>query len=165
MKKKNPSSLRFHIVLTCDGVYRGPPYDIATKGKSHFLRAISLTRLKAYDHWILRSLIGQKGRDRPSSLHTGRWRFKDPHKKYHERSAWILTCHTKNNVDGLPQSSQAPTCRPDANSSNPCQCDDLWLRIKGLQTYIVTSPWLVCKSGSRTPIVFALNLRSGRTGS
>jgi hypothetical protein len=41
--------------------------------KGHF-RATLHTRLRAHDHCILRSLIGRKDRDRPSSLHTRRWR-------------------------------------------------------------------------------------------
>ena len=40
------------------------------------LRATSHTRMKAKDHCILRSLIGQKGWDHPSLLHTRRWRPK-----------------------------------------------------------------------------------------
>ena len=36
-------------------------------------RATSQTRLKACDHCILRSLIGQKKGECPSSLHTRRW--------------------------------------------------------------------------------------------
>jgi hypothetical protein len=35
-------------------------------------RATSHTTLKALDHGNVRALIGQKGRDRPSSLHTRR---------------------------------------------------------------------------------------------
>ena len=38
------------------------------------VRATLHTRLKAYDHCIPRSLIGRKGRDSSSSLHTRRWR-------------------------------------------------------------------------------------------
>jgi hypothetical protein len=40
----------------------------------------SYTRLKAHDHCILRSLIGQKSRDHLTSLHTRRWKPKDPNK-------------------------------------------------------------------------------------
>ena len=36
------------------------------------LRATSHTRLKAPDHGNVRALIGRKGGDRPSSLHTRR---------------------------------------------------------------------------------------------
>ena len=35
-------------------------------------RATSHTRLKAHDHGNVRALIGRKGGDRPSSLHTRR---------------------------------------------------------------------------------------------
>ena len=38
------------------------------------MRATSHTRQKARDHCILRSLIGRRGWDHPSSLHTRRWR-------------------------------------------------------------------------------------------
>jgi hypothetical protein len=37
-----------------------------------YFRATSHTSMKARDHCILESFIGRKGRDRPSSLHTGR---------------------------------------------------------------------------------------------
>ena len=40
----------------------------------------SYTRLKAHDHCNLRALIGRKGQDRPSWLHTRRWRLKGPNK-------------------------------------------------------------------------------------
>jgi len=36
------------------------------------MRATSHTRLKALDHGNVRALIGRKGGDRPSSLHTRR---------------------------------------------------------------------------------------------
>ena len=36
--------------------------------------------LKAHEHYFLISLLVQKGRDRPSSLHTRRWRPKSPNK-------------------------------------------------------------------------------------
>ena len=42
--------------------------------------ATSHMRPKARDHGILRSLVGWKGRDRPSSLHTRRWISKGPQK-------------------------------------------------------------------------------------
>ena len=44
------------------------------------LQATSHTRLKARDHCILRSLVGQKGWDLPNSLHTRGWRPKGPKK-------------------------------------------------------------------------------------
>ena len=43
-------------------------------------RVTSHMRVKFHDHCILRSLIGQKGRDRPSSLHTRRKKPRDPKK-------------------------------------------------------------------------------------
>ena len=45
-----------------------------------WFRATSHTRLKAHDHCNLRAPIGRKGGDRPSSLHTWRWRRKGPKK-------------------------------------------------------------------------------------
>ena len=36
------------------------------------IRSISHMRVKVYDHCMLRSLIGQEGQDRPSSLRTRR---------------------------------------------------------------------------------------------
>ena len=50
------------------------------------LRATSNTRLKAHDLWNLRVLIGRKGGDRPSSLHTRRWRPKSPKKTSHMKN-------------------------------------------------------------------------------
>jgi hypothetical protein len=50
--------------------------------------ATSCTRLKACDHYILRSLIGWKVWDRPYSLHTRRWRPKDPNKL-----SWMNSLH------------------------------------------------------------------------
>ena len=41
-----------------------------------FLGPTAHTKLKARDHRILRSLIGRKDPDRPSSLHSRRWRSK-----------------------------------------------------------------------------------------
>ena len=52
------------------------------------LRATSHTRLKAHDHCILGSLIGQKGRDRLSLLHSGRWRPKGP-----KKLSWMKSLH------------------------------------------------------------------------
>jgi hypothetical protein len=40
--------------------------------KHYQVRATSHTRLKALDHGNVRALIGRKGGDRPSSLHTRR---------------------------------------------------------------------------------------------
>jgi hypothetical protein len=52
------------------------------------VRATSHTRLKAHDHCNLRALIGGKGGDRPSSLHTRRWRPKGP-----KKTSWIKSVH------------------------------------------------------------------------
>ena len=52
------------------------------------LRATSHTRLKARDHCNLRALIGQKGRDCLSSLHTRRWRPKGP-----KKISWMKSLH------------------------------------------------------------------------
>ena len=53
-----------------------------------WFRATSHTRLKAHDHCNLRALIGWNGGDRPSSLHTRRWRPKGP-----KRSSWMKSLH------------------------------------------------------------------------
>ena len=55
---------------------------------STWLRATSHTRLKAHDHCNLRALIGRKGGDRPSSLHTRRWRPKGP-----KKTSWMKSLH------------------------------------------------------------------------
>ena len=52
------------------------------------LRATSHTRLKALDHGNVRALIGRKGGDRPSSLHTRRWRPRGP-----KKSLWMKSLH------------------------------------------------------------------------
>ena len=57
------------------------------------LRATSHTRLKAHDHCDLRVVIGWKGGDRSSSLHTRKWRPKAQRrlhgwKMYMESYAW-----------------------------------------------------------------------------
>ena len=52
------------------------------------IRATSHTRLKAYEHYILISIIGRKGRDCPSSLHTRRWRSKGP-----KKLSWMKSLH------------------------------------------------------------------------
>ena len=51
-------------------------------------RATSHTRLKVHDHCNLRALIGHKGGDRPSSLHTQRWRSKSP-----KKTLWMKSLH------------------------------------------------------------------------
>ena len=86
------------------------------------LRATSHKRLKARDHCNLRGLIDRKGRDRPSSLHTWRWRPKGPKKTSWMKSLhgvlhgrlWIRFCD-------LPEFSSSPPLRDglDANSRRP----------------------------------------------
>ena len=55
--------------------------DICCNNHSGVLRATSHTGLEACEQRILRSLIGRNGWDCPSSLHTRRWRPKDPKKE------------------------------------------------------------------------------------
>jgi hypothetical protein len=51
--------------------------------------------LKACDHCILRFVVSRKGGDHPSSLHTRRWRPKDPKKlSCMKRSTWTSTWQT-----------------------------------------------------------------------
>ena len=86
------------------------------------LTATSHTRLKAPDHGNVRTLIGQKGRDLPSSLHTRRWRPKGPKKSY-----WMKSLHGVLHgmlwirVDGLPEFASNPPPRggPNENSERP----------------------------------------------
>ena len=56
--------------------------------RPRLLRATSHTSLKARDHCNLRALIGWKGDDRPSSLHTQRWRSKGP-----KKNSWMESLH------------------------------------------------------------------------
>ena len=64
-----------------------------------YLRANSHTRLKAHDHSNLRSLIGRKGEDHPSSLLTWRWRPKGPKKtSWMKKSTWSRTWQTMDKV-------------------------------------------------------------------
>ena len=62
------------IGVTETGALNGYLFLVANKFNSdpRTLRATSHTRLKALDHGNVRALIGQKGGDRPSSLHTRR---------------------------------------------------------------------------------------------
>ena len=61
---------------------------------SHWLKGqrpskfASHTRLKAHVYCNLRALIGRKGGDPPSSLHTRRWRPKGP-----EKTSWMRSLH------------------------------------------------------------------------
>jgi hypothetical protein len=86
------------------------------------LRATSHTRMKALDHGNVRALIGRKGGDRPSSLHTRRWRPKGPRK-----SSWMKSLHGVLHgglwirVHGLPEFLSGPPLRggSDENYGRP----------------------------------------------
>ena len=85
-------------------------------------RATSHTRPKAHDHGNVRALIGQKGKDRPSSLHTRRCWPKGP-----KKSSWMKSLHGVLRgrlwirVHGLPEFASGPTPRggPNVNSDRP----------------------------------------------
>ena len=87
-------------------------------------RATSHTRLKAHDHCILKSLIGQKCWDCPSSLHTRKWRLKGS-----KTISWMTSLHGFLHgilwitFHGLPEISLSPPPRDwhDGNSNNTCQ--------------------------------------------
>ena len=86
------------------------------------VRATSHTRLKGPDHGNVRALIGWKGGDRPSSLHTRRWRPKGP-----KKNLWMKSLHGVLHgrlwirVHGLPKFVWGPPPRggPDANYKRP----------------------------------------------
>ena len=75
-----------------------------------WLRAISHTRLKARDHCNLRALIGWMDGDRPSSIHTQRWRPRGP-----KRTSWtksllgVLHGRLWIGFHGLPEFSSSLT--------------------------------------------------------
>ena len=108
------------------------------------LRATSHTILKAHDHCILRSLIGRKGRDYPSSVETRSCMPKDPKTlSWMKKCTWtlfiaqyILTFH------GLLEFALTPPARGslDANFGKLCQSNmwyRLWIRVKGPHNYVV----------------------------
>ena len=71
--------------------------------KRSLVMTTSHTRLKAYDHCNLRALIGRKGGDRPSSLHTRRRRPKGPRKtSWMKKSTRSLTWQTMDKVSRSP---------------------------------------------------------------
>ena len=63
-------------------------HDSFGKRNALSLRATSHTRLKAHDHCNLRALICQKGGDRPTSLHTQRWRPEGS-----KKTSWMKSLH------------------------------------------------------------------------
>ena len=76
----------------------------------------------AHDCCNLRALIGQKGRDRPSSLHTRRWRPIGLKKtSWMKKSTWSPTCELWIRFCGLLKFSSGPPPRdgPDAHSRRP----------------------------------------------
>ena len=85
-----------------------------------FLGATSHTRLKAHDYGNVRALIGWKGGECSSLLHTRRWRLKGP-----KQSSWMKGLHGVLHgmlwirVHGLPEFASSPPSRggPDANSN------------------------------------------------
>ena len=86
------------------------------------LRATSHTRLKAREHCNVRTLIGRKGEDCPSSLHTWRWRPEGP-----KKTLWMKNLHGVlhgglwTRFHGLPEFSSSPPPRGGhgANSRRP----------------------------------------------
>ena len=86
------------------------------------VRATSHTRMKAHDHCNLRALIGQKGGDRPSSLHTQRRRPKGSKKTSRMKSLhgvvhgglWIRFHRLPEFSSGLPLRGG-----PDTNFRRP----------------------------------------------
>ena len=104
------------------------------------MRATSQTRLKARDHCILRSLIGRKGQDRPSSLQARRRRL-DGSKKV----SWMESLHGVMHgrlwgmFRGLLKFASDPPSRdrPNANSGRPYHSQGaldnwygLWMGVK-----------------------------------
>ena len=85
--------------------------------KGHFTH-----KTEAHDHGNLRALIGRKGEDRPSSLHTQRWKPKGP-----KKTSWMQSLHGVLRgglwirFHGLPRFSSGPPPigGPDANSGRP----------------------------------------------
>ena len=68
------------IQMRVDG--GGEPFTSAS------LRATSHMRLKAHDHCHRRAFIGRKDGDRPSLLHTRRWRS-----RYWKKTSWRKSLH------------------------------------------------------------------------
>jgi hypothetical protein len=90
------------------------------------VRATSHTRLKALDHGNVRSLIGRKGGDCPSSLHT-RSSLGGEGLKAQKKSSWVKSLHGVLHdglwirVHGLPEFALGPPPRDgfDENSRRP----------------------------------------------
>ena len=100
-------------------------------------------RLRVGSHCILRSLIGQRGRDYLSSLRTRRGRLEDS-----KKLSWMRilhgSVHGKLHImfHGLLEfaSGPPPRGRPNANFDKPCQLNNwsgLWMRVDGSHNYTV----------------------------
>ena len=127
------------------------------------IRATSHTRLKAHAHCNVRALIGQKGRDHPSSFHIRRWRSKGPKKSLWMKNLhgvlhgklWMRVHDMSKFVLGPP-----PRGRPDANSERPWQWNNyqwlLWLFYYLFQHWLFRTYLLRRGKGSFLPIAHKL---------
>ena len=128
-------------------------HKLVDKGKSDFLnpfnrwhpRAASHTRLKARVHCNLRALIGRKGGDHPSSLHTWRWR-----PTCLKKTSWIKSLHEDLHgglcirFHDFPEllSSPPPRGGPKANSRRPWLFFDIFFQHDHFLWYITRQiPW------------------------
>jgi hypothetical protein len=121
-----------------------------------YLRYTSHMRFKAHDHFILRSLIGQKGWDRPSSRHIRRWRLKGLKKL----PSWMKCLHKF--LHGRLYVMFHAICIEsvfrgslDINSGRPCQNQGPYTAgaafgwESGALTITWSRPWLVCEVALR----------------
>ena len=114
-------------------------FDLST---STFM-STSHIKLHGHDHYIPRSSIGWKGWDRPSSLHTRRWRPKGPKEIItYEKSTWIPTIKLQQTFHVMPEfaSSPPPRGKLDSNPNKPCELKSryiLWRRVKGPHNFMV----------------------------
>ena len=76
----------WHVSVLCS--YDFEMMEASSTCITTWVRATSHIRLKALDHGNVRALIGWKGGDRPSSLHTRRWRPKGP-----KKVSWMISLH------------------------------------------------------------------------
>jgi hypothetical protein len=106
------------------------------------LKATSYIRSKVCDHCALRSLVGWKGQDCSSSLHTRRWRPKSPKKSSRMKSlrgcihVALVMFHDVPKFATCP----LPSVKPYAYSNVPYRWYIMpWMRIKGPYNYMVTA--------------------------
>ena len=105
------------------------------------IRVTSHVRPKSHDYCILGTLIGQKGWDHPSSLHSRRWRPKNAKKQ-----SWMQILHRlpHDNLQimfhGLSEvaSSSTPRDRHDSNYGRPCYWYGILMKVKGSHKTMVT---------------------------